>query len=552
MSARSRETPLGWRLALVIMFAALVAGAGLFSLPPLDRDESRFAQASAQMLETGDAIAIRFQHRERNKKPGGAYWLQAASVSAFSSVEARQIWAYRIPSVIGVIFAAIFTFLAGHRLYDERTGFLAALLIASAPVVAAEATIAKADGVLLALVCLAQYAFIEFYAAHKDGRRVGWAATLTFWTAHGAAILVKGPIALMISALTGLSLAISERRIGWAFRIRPFIGIAIILAMVAPWAWAIHNATDGRFFADAVGGDMLGKVFEAQERHAGPPGYHAFLVWGLFWPAAALIGPGLAHLWRDRADWRAQFLLGWIVPSWIVFEIAATKLPHYVMPLYPALAIVAAHAVLKDGRAQTTLRKLGAIVYGGIGLLFAALIVAAPKLLDSAPVASIYYAVAAAIAAAALWIAGEFWRGRAYRGAVLAAALAGLYAWAMMALTLPRMDALTVSPQISAALDEADLHPIKDGGRTVALAGYSEPSAVFLIGTDTILTNGANAGRLLTAGDVAAVAVEARELDDFLANAGDCIRTLAVIDGLNYSNIRPVEITLYAPANCPS
>lgn len=552
MTLRSRKTPFGWRLAIVLLFAVFVAGAGLFSLPPLDRDESRFAQATTQMLETSDYIAIRAQHRERNKKPGGAYWLQSASVSTFSNVEARQIWAYRVPSVLGVIFAAMFTFLAGRRLYDEQTGFLAALLIASAPVVAAEATIAKADGILLALICLAQYALIEIYAAHKEGRKSGWMTALTFWTAQGAAILVKGPIGPMVSAFTGLSLAISERSIRWVFRMRLFIGVGIVFLLLAPWALAIHSATDGRFFVEAIGHDMLGKITEAQERHAGPPGYHAFLVWGLFWPAAALLGPGLAHLWRDRADWRARILLGWIIPSWIVFEIAATKLPHYVMPLYPALAIVAAHAVVKDGSERTTLRKLGAVVYGGIGLFFAALIIAAPALLNTRPAAGLDYAVAVAFAAASLWIARVFWRGDAFRGAVCAALLAGLFAWAMMAMTLPRLHALTVSPQLSAALDAAGIHPINDSGGVIALAGYSEPSAVFLIGTDTILTNGANAGRLLAAGDVAAVAVEAREADGFLANAGQCIRALAVIDGLNYSNMKPVEITIYVPATCAS
>ena len=145
-----------WRLLAIAAFAAFVALAGLWTMPPLDRDETRFAQATAQMLETGDFVSIRFQDRERNKKPAGVYWLQAASVSAFSTVEAREIWAYRIPSVIAVVFAAIFVFFAGRRLYDAQTGFLAALLLSSAPVVAAEATIAKTDGVLLALTCLAQ------------------------------------------------------------------------------------------------------------------------------------------------------------------------------------------------------------------------------------------------------------------------------------------------------------------------------------------------------------------------------------------------------------
>ncbi len=548
MTAHQGATPAGWRLVLAAAFAAFVAMAGLFTLPPLDRDESRFAQATAQMLETGDFISIRFQDRERNKKPAGIYWLQAASVSVFSDVEAREIWAYRIPSIVGAIFAAIFTFLAGRRLYDERTGFLAALLVASAPVVAAEATIAKTDGVLLALICLAQWAFIEIYAAHVEGRKTGWGTPITFWAAHGVAALIKGPIAPMISALTGVGLFLAERRLGWVIRMRPFVGVAILIAIVAPWAWAIHNATDGRFFVDAVGGDMFGKVGEAQESHAGPPGYHTLLVWGLFWPAAALIGPGLVHIWRDRAGWRARFLLAWIIPSWLVFEIAATKLPHYVMPLYPALAIVAAHAVLKDGDRQTTLRKLGAVTYGGIGLVFAGLIAVLPNVLSAAPMTAFCYSLAAVFSAATLWTAGVFWRGHAGRGAICASALAGLYAWTLMGAVLPRLDALMVSPKLSAALDDAGLHPIIYGGENVALAGYSEPSAVFLIGTDTVLTNGAEAGRLLAAGEIAAAAVEAREADTFFATARGKPRALAVVDGLNYSNGKPVEITIYVPA----
>ncbi|MEZ5891936.1 MAG: hypothetical protein R3C58_02135 [Parvularculaceae bacterium] len=119
------------RLVIVAVFAAATAFAGLFSLPPLDRDEARFAQATAQMLETGDFITIRFQDDERNKKPAGIYWLQAASVSVFSTVEAREIWAYRIPSLIGVTLAASSTFLLGSRLYGGRKPVLSRLLLAS-------------------------------------------------------------------------------------------------------------------------------------------------------------------------------------------------------------------------------------------------------------------------------------------------------------------------------------------------------------------------------------------------------------------------------------
>ncbi len=89
--------------ALLVLVAALP---GLMRLPPLDRDESRFAQATAQMLETRDFVDIRFQDEPRDKKPVGIHWLQAAAVSLVSSPQARQIWAYRLPSLIGAMLAA--------------------------------------------------------------------------------------------------------------------------------------------------------------------------------------------------------------------------------------------------------------------------------------------------------------------------------------------------------------------------------------------------------------------------------------------------------------
>ena len=89
--------------AVVVMVSALP---GLVALPPLDRDESRFAQATAQMLETGDFVNIRYQDAARDKKPVGIHWLQAASVAATSSAEARAIFAYRLPSLLGAALAA--------------------------------------------------------------------------------------------------------------------------------------------------------------------------------------------------------------------------------------------------------------------------------------------------------------------------------------------------------------------------------------------------------------------------------------------------------------
>ena len=241
-----------WRVFAVALFAALSCAAGLFSLPPLDRDESRFAQATAQMLESGDFVTIKFQADERNKKPVGIHWLQAASVSAFSSVEAREIWAYRLPSFFGAILAALFTYSIGARLFGPQTGFFAALLLSSAPALIGEATIAKTDAMLLASVTGAQWALVSIIAATIENRKPPLIAIVAFWFAIGAGMLIKGPIILIV---IGATLALMIAR-GAQFELlsamKPLLGVAILLLMVAPWAVAVNLATDGRFFAEAI------------------------------------------------------------------------------------------------------------------------------------------------------------------------------------------------------------------------------------------------------------------------------------------------------------
>src|SRR5438105_3374024 len=107
LDARLAGASRGWRgPALAALIAFLAGLPGLLAVPPLDRDESRFAQATAQMLETRDFVVIRFQDEPRFKKPVGIHWLQAASVALVSDPEARAIWAYRIPSLLGAMLAA--------------------------------------------------------------------------------------------------------------------------------------------------------------------------------------------------------------------------------------------------------------------------------------------------------------------------------------------------------------------------------------------------------------------------------------------------------------
>ena len=172
----------GWRGPAMAAFIAFVAGLpGLLAMPPLDRDESRFAQATAQMLESGDYVVIRYQDQPRFKKPVGIHWLQAASVSTLSSPEARQIWAYRIPSLLGAMLAAAGCAWGANAFFGGPVGLLAGAMLGTSFLLSTEALIAKTDAVLCGTTTLALAALARLYAAARDGPPAGRSTWLVFW-----------------------------------------------------------------------------------------------------------------------------------------------------------------------------------------------------------------------------------------------------------------------------------------------------------------------------------------------------------------------------------
>lgn len=192
-------------IALILLCAALYLP-GLGPLPAGDRDESRFMQASRQMIETGDLVRIRYMHEARNKKPAGIHWLQAATVSLLSTAASNERWPYRLPSALGALAAVLLLFAAGERLFDRKTGFLAAALLAGSLMLTWEAHIAKTDAVLLATVMAAQFALVRLYTADRDGVAApGWAPYL-LWASLGAGLLIKGPITPLVVGLTAIGL----------------------------------------------------------------------------------------------------------------------------------------------------------------------------------------------------------------------------------------------------------------------------------------------------------------------------------------------------------
>ena len=175
--------------------------------------------------------------------------------------------------------------------------------------------------------------------------------------------MLKGPIILLVVLGTVLLLVVSERRAAWLRQLRPGWGVPLMLAVVLPWLIAIGIASDGTFFEIAIGKSLLGKVATGQQAHGAPPGYYLAAFPLTFWPGSLFAALAVPFAWARRREPAVRFCLCWIAPTWLVFELVATKLPHYVLPTYPAIACLdggrAARAGNGSGRALGDLRDAG-------------------------------------------------------------------------------------------------------------------------------------------------------------------------------------------------
>src|SRR3979411_1554720 len=337
--------------ALLLLGGRLLFLPGFFNIPPIDRDEARFAQATKQMVESGDFVDIRFQDDVRYKKPVGVYWLQSAAVETASALglprAQLRIWLYRVPSLIGAIGAVLLTYWTALAFVTRRGAILAGLILCSSVILGAEARLAKTDAMLLLTVVAAMGALARVdlsWERGEDPEHPPWSWPAIFWTALAGGILLKGPLILMFVVLTIGTLAILGGSGTALWRLLPVWGLMWLLVLVLPWFVAIFWRAGETFFSDSIGGDMLSKL-AAQESHGAPPGAFLLLFWVTCWPGAALAGMAAPAVWRARREPGAQYLLAWLIPSWIVFELVLTKLPHYVLPLYPAIAILTVGAL---------------------------------------------------------------------------------------------------------------------------------------------------------------------------------------------------------------
>ncbi|WP_245454953.1 glycosyltransferase family 39 protein [Mesorhizobium sp. M9A.F.Ca.ET.002.03.1.2] len=540
----------------LFLFSLLLTVSGLSAMPPLDRDEPRFMQATKQMVETGDYVDIRFQAGSRYQKPIGIYWLQSVAVALSGEGPAAPVWVYRLVSALGIAIAVVATAWTGANLFGASAGLAAGLVMAAIFATAFEGRDAKTDAVLLACCIAAQGALAQIYAASRRDEAVAGHLPWIFWAAQGAAILIKGPIAPLLSALTVAVLFAFERDWRWLSKLKAGRGLALALLIVLPWLVLITWKSGGTFLQQAVGKDMLGKVAQGQESHGLPPGFYV-LTYSLFmWPFGLIaVGAGLQALNRLRDDPRLRFCLAWYIPFWLLFELIPTKLPHYVLPAYPGMALMVGWLLtLKPEKANAPLQRWQKWLWWatafGLALVttgLAVLCIAAPLYFTGA---FSWWSIPAALAALGAGYLGFSRQLQVPLGRIGAIAICAGIAYALLfGVIAPSWKPIWMSREIEAALRAN--RPCET--TVLASAGYHEPSLVFLVGTKTILTNVEGTAQHLLADPACALALapvgEEKRLDGLLVGQGRSANRVARIDGVNYSSGENMSLGLYRIAD---
>jgi 4-amino-4-deoxy-L-arabinose transferase-like glycosyltransferase len=540
-----------WRAYIFLAACAIVfLLPGFLAIPPFDREEARFAQTARQMIESGNYVDPRFQHERLGGENLASYWLQAAVVTSAMKLGLPRaqvrIWLYRVPSLIGAIGAALMTYWAALAFVGRRDALLAGMMISASLILGVVARIASPSATLFFLNVAAMGAMARAYLLWQrgdDGPRREWGIAAIFWTSVGAALVIGGISALMVIVLATLTLAVLDRSAGWLSILQPVWGILWLIVILALWSGAVLWAGgDQELLLQSLGSPVFGRLTRISLFDGGPPGLQFVMFWATFWPAATLAGLVAPAVWLARREPGAQFLLAWLLPAWIVIELFFPKMPHYILPLLPAIAILIAGAIERRVLSGSPWLAYGPMWWFVVpAVLSVAAVVASIALARQPAFAAWPFAAAAMILGLAAWLLYDI--NRAERSMLNAISASLFIAVAIYGVLAPSLVSVFPSVQLSRLLRNMDCkRPV------AASAGYHEPSVVFMTEAATLLTDASGAADFLRHGPCRFVFVEAKQERAFAQRADAIGLRYAVVtrvEGFNYSKGRRISVAVF-------
>ena len=337
----------GWWL--LILLTALLYLPGTQTIPLMDRDEPRFANATVEMMQRGTWTVPYFNGQYRFDKPPLTYWWMRLHYHLLGVSEL----AARLHGVVAVFLTALLiSGLAKRVTGSSRTGVIAGLLWLTTTQVLIHGRLCVADMPMILCVSLACRALLELVVMQNAKPQALWWWTL--WLALGFGFLAKGPIAWLIPAVTLLvwRFALWRKPTSWQ-HLHFMPGIVVMLAPVAVWGIPALIETRGLFWDIGMGRHVVQRGMEVLNGRKFIPGYYLLSTWFSLFPWLFFIGP-VYRMLRANKSATSAFLAAWFLAAQVVFFFYATQLPHYVMPGYPAFIVLLAVA----WRKQPTVPKL--------------------------------------------------------------------------------------------------------------------------------------------------------------------------------------------------
>lgn len=518
---------------VALLFVSYIVVAHLSSF--WDRDEPRYAQATVEMLRSGNYLYPTFNGSLRPDKPVLIYWLMAIPVRLFGSHEL----AFRGIAIAATALAGVFTWLLGRRLFDSRTALLAACFLLASPLMAVSGTAATTDAVLLACIMGALLAFLALYT----GSASPWPAPLLS-LALGLALLVKGPVGLAIPLQTMLLAGVRQKRAGVPLHWGRSTAFAVAGSLIIFLAWALpaNHATGGEFLQRGLGRHVLQRTVSPLESHGGnyvlflfyyvPVILLAFMPWTLFLPA----GVSLLRRGRIGQPGAAPFLMAWLVPCLVLMSLVATKLPHYVLPCWPGLALIAAAGVTaRFADADERWMRCGRWLFGPVGLLLGGTLLIGAWFV---PARNIQLPLmSAGLTLTVMTLLALRAHRRRDATATVRTLIAGMTLFLLTTglLVMPRLEHLKLSKPLARAINQAVGPDVP-----VALCGYTEPSLIFYLQRpriDTFAATADTAASWLNRPEPVVLITRRDLLPRLEEQAGPLpLVTIAEEKGYNYSN----------------
>ncbi len=368
-------------IAAAAIFFTNLGVAGLW-----DEDETLYASCAREMLQRGDWVTPYFNGHLFPDKPPLMFWTMMAGFKIFG---VNELGARFFSAVLG-LGTALLVYHMGKRLFDLRTAFLSGIITASSIIFTVSARAATVDAALVFVTTTAVFAFIvgmirkssaegstDVFAFQAD-RKLPLAVAALMYFALGLAVLSKGPVGFLLPMTAfGLFLMIGHCRVRLAaapaspagfvaryvriaaaffhpatffrslFQLRPFVGVIFVLAVALPWFVLVGLRTDGEWLRLFFGKFNLRPFVQPILGHSGPFWYYVPAVLIGFFPWSIFLGPAFAdagrRIRRKEAEGDALILLAsWFAVFFFFWSICSTKLPHYPLPAYPALALLTA------------------------------------------------------------------------------------------------------------------------------------------------------------------------------------------------------------------